>query len=322
MPNLPLVTTNLYRLVVRRAGKWHRHWRHQLQQWVKGSGDAAKAARAITRRTVKAGHGAVSVARWSSVPRLGVQASALLKLSANGRMRRDRFALSSLENHLVRQSAGMLRAVWISPHLLHHSVRQITPANVVTFADLSPLVRPVSGEPTIEFIDEIVRQRRPFKETTLFRDIESGNVTRRKRLGTETVMLTTANFHQYYEKCFRHVELVIEHGLRPWNKSTALGYDSDIAVLLTASGELMFLRRGTHRLGIARALGLERIPVQIFMVAGMALADSADDARWYLPWRLSAALRRVCARTFRATVEREREESLRCAEARQGPKRV
>lgn len=320
MPNPLLVATNLYRLVVRRASKWNRHWLHQMRRGAKGVGDAAKAGRAITGRTVKAGHDAVSVARWSSLARLGVQASALLKLSANGRTRRDRFALSSLENHVVRQSAGMLRPVWISPHLLHRSARQITPANVVTFANLSQLVRPVSEEPTIEFIDEIIRQRRPFNETTLFRDVQSGKV-RWKRLGAETVMLTTANFHQYYEKCCRQVELVANLGLRPWDKSTASGYDSDIAVLLTVSGELVFLRRGTHRLGIARALGLERIPVQIFMVAGMALADSADDAGWYLPWRLSAALRRACG-TFHAAVEREREESLGCAEARQGPKRV
>jgi hypothetical protein len=321
MPNLPRVTTNLYRLVVRRASKWHRHWLHQVRRGAKDVGDWAKAGRAITGRAVKAGHDAVSVARWSAVPRVGAQASALLKLSANGRMRRDRFALSSLENHVVRQSAGMLRPVWISPHLLHRSVRQITPANVVTFANLSQLVRPVSEEPTIEFIDEIVRQRRPYEETTLFREIASGKV-RWKRLGAETVMLTTANFQQYYEKCFRQVEFVVNHRLRPWNKSTAPGYDSDIAVLLTASGELLFLRRGTHRLGIARALGLERIPVQIFMVAGTMLADFADDAGWYLPWRLSAALRRACARTFRATAEREREETLSGAEARQGPKRV
>lgn len=269
-----------------------------MRRWAKKAGEAAKAARATTDRTVKAGRHAVSIARWSVVRRHGVQTRAMLKLSANSWRRRDRFALSSLENHLVRQSAGLHCSVWISPQSLQRSVRQITPANVVTFADLLHLVRPVSSEPTINFIHEIVRERRPYSETTLFREIESGKV-KRKRLGAETVVLTTANFRQYYEKCVRHVEFVASHGLQPWDKSTGLSYDGDIAVLVAAGGELMFLRRGTHRLGIARALSLQRIPVQIYMVTGMYVADSADDPYWYAPWRLSAALRRACARTLR-----------------------
>jgi hypothetical protein len=294
MPDVLRVTTNLGRLVVRRAGYWHRRWLRRTRRFAKGAGEAARAARAITGRGVKAGHHAMSVARWSVMRTRGVQTRALLKLSANSRMRRDRFALSSLDNHLVRQSAGMDRAVWISPQLLQRSVRQITPANVITFADLSKLVRPLSSEPTINFIDEIIRQRRPYRETTLFSEMESGRM-RRKRVGDETVVLTTANFQQYYEKCLRHVEFVASHGLRPWDKPTALSYDGDIALLLSENGELMFLRRGTHRLGIASALGLNRIPVQIFMVAGMYLVNAADDRDWYLPWRLPAALRRACA---------------------------
>ena len=297
MTDLLLVTINLWRRVVRRASKWHRDRWHHIRRWAKRTGDAAKAARAITKSTVKAGRHAVSVARWSVVRRRRIQTRALLKLSANSWVRRDRFALSSLENHLVRQAAGLHGAIWISPELLHRSVRQITPANVVTFADLSQLVRSVSSEPTINFIDEIVRQHRPYTETTLFREIESGKA-KWKRLGAEMVMLTTANFRQYYEKCLRHVESVASHGLRPWDKLTALSYDGDIAVLLSSRGELLFLRRGTHRLGIARALNLQRIPVQIFMVTGMYLADSTDDPCWHLPWRLPTAIRRACARSL------------------------
>ena len=270
-----------------------------MRRQAKGAHEVAKAALASVGRTMTAGYHAVSVVRWSLMRKREIRARALLKLSVNGWTQRDRFVLSPLENHLVRQSAGMRSTAWVSPQRLHRSVRQITPSNVVTFANLSHLVRPVSGEPTITFLDEIVRQRRPYKETTLFRTIESGKMNR-KHLGAETVMLTTANFQQYYEKCLRHVEFVARHGLQPWNKSTALSYDSDIAVLVSASGELLFLRRGTHRLGIARALGLEYIPVQIAMVTGTYLADLADDPSWYLPWRLSSALRRACARALRA----------------------
>jgi hypothetical protein len=297
MPDLLLVTSNYRRLLIRRASNWQRYWAHKIRRWAKGASEAAKAARGLTHRSVKAGRQAASVARWSAVRARAVQTGALLKLSANSWMRRDQFALSPLENHLVREAAGMDCSIWISPQLLHDSVRQITPANVVTFAELAQLVRPVSGEPTIKFIDEIVRQRRPYKDTTLFREIESGK-SRRKHVGNETVTLTTANFREYYEKCLRHVEFVASHGLRPWEKSTALSYDGDIAALLSAHGELMFLRRGTHRLGIARALGLQRIPVQIFMVTGRYLADTADEPGWYLPWRLSAAIRRACTRTL------------------------
>jgi hypothetical protein len=187
--------------------------------------------------------------------------------------------------------------VWISPQSLLHSVRQMTPANVVTVADHPRLVRPVSGESTVNFIDEIVRQSRPYMETTLFKEIVNGKRIR-KRLGHETVLLTASNFRHYYDKCVRHVELVAGHGLRPWNKSAALSYDGDIAVLLSSHGELMFLRRGTHRLGIARALGLPRIPVQIVMVAGGYLAASADDPGWYLPWGLSTVIRKAVDRTL------------------------
>ena len=157
-----------------------------MRRQAKGAHEVAKAALASVGRTMTAGYHAVSVVRWSLMRKRKVRARALLKLSVNGWTQRDWFVLSPLENDLVRQSAGMRSQAWVSPQRLHRSVRQITPSNVVTFANLSHLVRPVSrGARRMTFLDEIARHRRAFQETTLFRAIESGKMNR-KHLGSET----------------------------------------------------------------------------------------------------------------------------------------
>src|SRR5690606_33713713 len=144
-----------------------------------------KAARATVVRLTKTGRRAVAAARWTAVRQHGVEARALLKLSGNARVRRDRHVLSSLEDHLVRESAGMHHPFWISPHAVRRSVRRIVPANVVTFADLSHLLlRDVASETTVRFIDEIVREGRPYRESTLFRQVANGK-GKRRRLGTQ-----------------------------------------------------------------------------------------------------------------------------------------
>ena len=296
MPHPLRAALNLGRLGARRAGTWRRALWRRAKSRAKQAGEAAKAARALGEHAIRTGRRAVSAARWSAMRRRGDEARALCKVSLNCRERRDRFALSTLENHLVRQAAGMQRTLWIPPRRVQQSVRQILPPNAVTFADLSSLVRPVASEPTIRFADEVVRERRPYHDTTMFGDVARGK-TKRRRLGGEMAVLTPANFAQYYEKCLRQADEIARHGLQPWDKSAALSYDGDIAVLLSEDGELIFLRRGTHRLGIAYALDLDRIPVQIFMVAGPRLARVAEAGGirgWHLPWRLAATVRRAC----------------------------
>lgn len=242
-------------------------------------------------------------ARWGIGAHSALAAS--LKLSANIALRRDLFALTLLENRVMQTRAGIDRVAWLRPRALRRTVQQLDFGNVVTYADFSRLVRPTREQPTIKFFDEILRQKRPYRDTTLFRSISRGRI-KRKRLGlnkSSSVVLTPDNFVQYYDQCMRHAEFIAVHGLQPFQKSTSHrpGRETDIAALIDVSGEVMFFRRGNHRLGIARALRIERIPVRIYVLSGAYLERFMARRDCWVPGRLPSRIHVACQAALEAT---------------------
>jgi len=228
-----------------------------------------------------------------------------LKLCANITLGRDRFALTRLENSVMRQRAGLEQVAWVRPRALRRAVQQLDFGNVVTYADFSHHVCYTRDQPTIKFFDEILRQKRLYRETTLFRSVSRGRI-RKKRIGLDkmsSVVLTPDNFVQYYDQCMRHADFIIQQGLKPFDKALnhRPGRETDIAAVIDPSGEMMFFRRGNHRLGIARALGLERMPVRIYMLSGPYLERFMGRPECWIPGRLPARIQTATQAALLAT---------------------
>lgn len=219
------------------------------------------------------------------------------KLCANILARRDAFTLTTSENSWMQEQANIDAPVWIPPFALRKTVRRVDVENIVNYADLSRFVRWTCEQPTIEFFDEILVQNLPYRDTSLFKAVSSGRKTR-KQLGMARglpVPLTQENFLAYYNKCIDHADFVMRNGIGPYQAPTDRSErrDTDIAVLIDAEGEIMFFKRGNHRVGIARALNIEQIPVKIYMLSGAYLERflATSDVR---PQRLATSIERAC----------------------------
>ena len=232
---------------------------------------------------------------------------AAVKLCVNMAARRDLFILHELENAAIQKTSGIHAAVWLPPFAIANSVQQINLGNVITYTDFSRFVRPTREQPTVKFFDEILRQKRPYRETTLFGAISGGQI-KRKRIGVDknsSVVLTPENVVDYYDQCMRHAEFVAREGLQPHAKASShrAGRETDIAVLVDPSGEVMFFRKGNHRLGIARAHGINPIPVRIFTVAGAYMERFMPRRDVWRTWELPARLQLVCRTAVERAVE-------------------
>jgi hypothetical protein len=157
--------------------------------------------------------------------------------------------------------------------------------------DWSPILLPFARHQVSREAEELAAADLRFRDTPVYaryrRRAEAGKPMVRNRL----VLDTPAAVDVYFEGFVALFESIREHGLRRraefagrrgWRAGrrrwlAELG-EQDIGVALAAQGRLVKLPGGQHRFAIARALGLEAVPVQVRMLHVGALGDMSAAA--------------------------------------------
>ena len=141
---------------------------------------------------------------------------------------------------------------------------------------------------TSVFIRELLNESKRLEETKLYKEMGLEEVELRVvHIGGQRVRIplnSRENMMIYFHKCQALVDSIRAKGVESLDTApgSARGVikDKNIGIAVTSDGRLAHFRRGHHRLAIAQALGLKRIPVEINFVSAKYLADR------FPPWRL------------------------------------
>jgi hypothetical protein len=117
------------------------------------------------------------------------------------------------------------------------------------------------GRTRADFIREIIIEKKPYRETTLYQQVMAGQaeIPRGKIEGSEAEL----RFHRYYEYCITLAESIRKSGLR--ETRTASG---SIRAAIDQNGRFLYLTNGGHRLAIAEAFDIQTIPVRVRLISG------------------------------------------------------
>jgi hypothetical protein len=116
---------------------------------------------------------------------------------------------------------------------------------------------------------------------------------------------TEESIASYYERCISLTKSIKKHGVVPMYSNegvkprAAYGDDKDIGVAIDEDGQLSHYRRGKHRLAIATALGIERVPVVVHFISGRYMLKFIRKRVVLLPRRLLAGIRKAVDQAVR-----------------------
>jgi len=87
----------------------------------------------------------------------------------------------------------------------------------------------------------------------------------------------------YFEKCQSLIRSIQERGMECFK-------DDNIGLAVTSEGRITHYRVGKHRLAIAQALGIKRIPIDILLISGKLLVERVPGRRLWNNWSMVRAV--------------------------------
>ena len=214
----------------------------------------------------------------------------------------DRYRLHEVQRERFKASAELDGPFWLRASNLDLTMigRGRNPSNVITFRGPEKKLSKLADHPTFGFVDEIVREKRPYKETTLFTGLLAGRrMTRQYSVNGKKhwrLIETESDFVQYYEHCLALAESIKVNGLHAINSKDGArftkshGDDDEIRVGIDANGKFLHCRFGRHRLAIAKTIGIEFVPVAIDFLSAQHLLNFIQRWEIFVPGRLIHAV--------------------------------
>lgn len=220
--------------------------------------------------------------------------SASTKITFNALLAHDAFQLKRLERKQIRNSPSFARTLTVPACCFGFRMIGRRPrSNIITF-DRSQIQRkPLTEFDIFLFVDEVIKQGKPYQETTLYGKFLSGElrkpITRAFKSADDptnrTKITSEEEFSRYYTRCLSLADSIAKHGLfdlktdEGYARGLNFGHDFNILVAIDEDGGLIHWRMGKHRLAIARALGLQAVPVNVGFLSGHWMLAVAGRAR-------------------------------------------
>lgn len=161
------------------------------------------------------------------------------------------------------------------------------------FADWSPALKPIAKSPVYIEAVQLLDAGLDYKSTSAYqryiKRLEKGIATARNRAPLDTVEKINLYFERFvslFTSIQGHGFLPLKdarHAAQPLNTASAIrswrtNYgESDLGIAIGASGELVALPGGQHRLAIALVLQLKSIPVQLRLVHAACFSKGTQD---------------------------------------------
>ena len=211
--------------------------------------------------------------------------SALLKTRKNLILGRGSFPLTSDENKYFCRSRPFMTTHWIDTDKIIYALVDPEKKGQLIVYDSIRQLDLFALHSTSVFIQELVVHKIPLEETTLYRSMSECTSIRPVMLDGKRVKLplnTHENMLAYFDKCQSLIKSIQEGGVKQ-------SPDENIGIAITSAGIAHF-RLGHHRLAIAQALRLKKIPIDIILISAQFLFERLP--RWRL-WSAAAMVRAV-----------------------------
>ena len=277
---------------------WHRRL-STFQEVLRNSGKRVfvKPGRRIKKRVKK------KIKVWRELAELHSPPVAII--GANLLVGDDRYRLRSVQRERFKATAELDGPFWLRASSLELTMigSGRNPSNVIIFRGPERKLSRLADHPTFGFVDETVREKRPYKETTLYAGLLTGlRMTRQHSVNGNkrwSLIETEADFVRYYEHCLALAESIRDNGLFAISSKEAApfaerhGEDGEIRVGIDADGKFLHCRYGRHRLAIASVIGIEYVPVAIDFLSAQHLLNFIERWEIVVPGRLIHAVHKV-----------------------------
>jgi hypothetical protein len=195
----------------------------------------------------------------------------------NALAQRNIFHLTEDEADAWWSAAGLRRTLWIDSAAIKKKVarKQKRDRNRgINFAPPGPMI-PIEQHPIFLFVDEVVRQGAKYQDTTLYRSIQHGSTSPALHVGpgARTRLGSDADFEAYSSKCLALADSIARHGVidvhsPEWARLQTEPGERNINVYIDDDGQVAHYTCGKHRLAVAKALNISRLPVEVYSVSG------------------------------------------------------
>jgi hypothetical protein len=211
--------------------------------------------------------------------------TALFKTRKNLVLGRESYPLTSDENKYLYRNHPFSKTHWIDADRIIYAANWPEIKGELILYDCIGKLDLFASHSTSIFIRELIVQKIPLEETRLYKRMSERRWVRPVILGGRRVKLplnTHENMLAYFDKCQSLIKGIQDSGVKA-------SKDENIGIAITSEG-IAFFRRGHHRLAIAQALGIKRIPIDIILISAQFLVERVP--RWQL-WSNSAMVRAV-----------------------------
>ena len=214
--------------------------------------------------------------------------AALLKTRKNLFLGREGHPLTSAENKSLYRPFTTTH--WIDPSKIVHGLNWPAKKGHLIVYDGTGRLDVFAQHSTSIFIRELILENKPMEETTLYKRMSNRRWVRPVILGGKRVKIplnSHENMKIYFDKCRSLIKSIQDSGVEGFVERSKI---ENIGLALTFEGRITHYRVGHHRLAIAQALGIKKIPMDILLVSAKFLAEKL--LRWRL-WSSSAMVRAV-----------------------------
>lgn len=273
-------------------------------------------AKAVTRRAKRALKRPLPFAKRQSIWRkrlvkslkrlppasegINALASPNSKLILNALAGRDVFILTGPERKQIKSAIVSSRTLRVPAASIRHTMKGGGEAksNLISFERAEIARIPLVKVDTFVFIDEIIRQGKPYQQTALYAQLGGKRIPRRiaERPERRVFLKTEDHFLRYYERCMALADSISRQGVLDMrNESSSayvekFGWDHNMLIAVASDGDLIHWRMAKHRLAIAIALGITEVPVNVGFLSGHWMKQCAGNLTLMRPGGLSRAV--------------------------------
>ena len=215
------------------------------------------------------------------------------KLTLNALLARDAYQLNPRERRQIMFMPVFDRALRVPASCFKfRMIGKRKQSNVVSFDRAQIDHIPLFDNDIFVFIDEIVRQRTPYRQTILYEKLISGKLRKliRPLKSSEdprnrTKIESEEEFKRYYDRCMSLADSIAKDGIFDmltqdgYAQGYRFGHDRNMLVAIDEHGELIHWRMAKHRLAIALALDIESMPVNVGFLSGHWILSVAGRSR-------------------------------------------
>lgn len=182
--------------------------------------------------------------------------------------------LDAFENKCLYLTCPFKTSHWIDAEKLVHGLYWPANKGHLIVYDRVGRLYPFATHTTSIFIRELILENRRLEDTTLYKAMGRG-FSRKVLIEGKPVRIplnTRENLMIYFAKCQSLISSIQHRGLE-WVK------DKNIGLAITAEGEIAHFRCGHHRLAVAQALRIAKVPIDIELVSAKFLVERVPRRR-------------------------------------------